>query len=126
MRALTFSLQAEVNHVVQAVGDIDVVLTSLKEVRNTIDQQHDAWFQKIELMCRSVDVVTSIPRMCARQRHMNNVPADDSRTNYRRCISVPLVDHLLVELETRFSPRHRVALLGLCLVPSALVTLHDQ
>ena len=32
------------------------------------------------------------------------------------CISVPLVDHLLVELETRFSPHHRVVLIGLCLV----------
>ncbi len=32
---------------------------------------------------------------------------------------------MLVELETRFSPHHRVALLGLCLVPSALVTLPD-
>ena len=56
LRALTCSLQAEAKD----VGHIDVVLTSLREVRNTIDQQHDAWFQKIELMCRSVDVVPSI------------------------------------------------------------------
>ena len=43
------------------------------------------------------------------------------------CISVQLVDHLLavVELETKFNPHHLVALLGLCLVPSALVTLPD-
>ena len=125
LRALTSSLQAEAKDVVQAVGDIDVVLTSLREGRNTIDQQHDAWFQEIELMCRSVDVVPSIPRRCGRQLHRNNIPADDPRTYYRRCISVPLVDHLLAELETRFSPHHRVALLGLCLIPSALVTLPD-
>ena len=125
LRALTCSLQAEAKDVVQAVGDIDVVLTSLREVRNTIDQQHDAWFQEIELMCRSVDIVPSIPRRCGRELHRNNVPADDPRTYYRRCISVPLVDHLLAELETRFSPHHRVALLGLCLIPSALATLPD-
>ena len=76
-------------------------------------------------MCRSVDVVPSIPRRCGRQLHRNNVPANDPRTYYQRCISVPLVDHLLAELETRFSPHHRVALLGLCLIPSALVTLPD-
>ena len=74
-------------------------------------------------MCRSVDVVQCTPRRCARQLHRNNVPADDPRTYYRRCTSVQLVDHLLVELETIFSPHHRAALLGLCLVPSALVTL---
>ena len=124
-RVLTCSLQAEAKDVVQTVEDIDVVLASLKEVVNTIDQQHDAWFQELELMCRSVHVVPSIPRRCARQRHRNNVPSEDPRTYYRRCISVPLVDHLLAELETRFSPHHRVALLGLCLVPSPLVTLHD-
>ena len=76
-------------------------------------------------MCRSVDVVPSIYRRCARQRHRNNVPEDDSRNYYRRCISVPLVDRLLLELEAIFSPHHRVALLGHCLVPSALVTLPD-
>ena len=65
----------------QAVGDdINVVLACLKEVRNTIDQQHDALFQEIELMCRSVDVVPSIPRKCARERHRNKVPADGQRT----------------------------------------------
>ena len=84
-----------------------------------------AWFQEIELMyvplCRCCAI--SIPRRCARQRHRNNVPADDPRTYHRRCISVPFVDHLLVELETRFSRHHSVALLGLCLVPSVLVTL---
>ena len=116
LRAHTCSLQAEAMDVMQAVGDIDVVLTSLKEVSNTIDHQHDAWSQEIELMCRSVDVVPSIPWRCASQRHRNNVPADDPRTYYRRCTSVPLVDHLLVELETRFSPHHHVALLRLCLV----------
>ena len=125
LRALTCSLQAEAKDVMQAVGGIDVVLTSLKEARNAIDQQHDAWLQEIELMCRSVDAVPSIPRRCAKQRHGNNVPADDPRTYYRHSISVPLVDHLLVELETRFSPHHRVALIGLCLVPSTLVTLPD-
>ena len=104
LRALTRSLQAEAKDVVQAVGGIDVVLTYLKEGRNTIDQQHDAWLQEIELMCRIVYVVPSIPRRCARQRQGNNVPADEPRIYYRRCISVPLVDHLLVELETRFSP----------------------
>ena len=48
-------------YIVQAVGDSDVVRTSLKEVRNTIDQEHDAWLEESELMCRSVHVVPSIP-----------------------------------------------------------------
>ena len=61
----------------QAVGDIDVVITSLKEVKNIIYQQHYAGFQEIELMCRSVDVVPSIPLRCAKQRHRNNTGMDN-------------------------------------------------
>ena len=34
----------------------------------------------------------------------------------------PFADHLLVELVTIFSPHQCITLLGLCLVPSALVT----
>ena len=59
------------------------------------------------------------------QMYRNNVPAEYHRTYYRRCISVPLVDRLLVELDTIFSPHRRVALLGLCMVPLALVTQPD-
>ena len=61
LRALTRSLQAETEYVVPAVGDIDVVLTSLKEEGNsyTIDQQHDAWLQEIELMCRVSCLIVS-------------------------------------------------------------------
>ena len=74
-------------------------------------------------LCRCCAVHSTKVCETASQRHRNNVPADDPRTYYRRCTSVQLVDHLLVELDTIFSLHHRAALLGLCLVPSALVTL---
>ena len=65
-------------------------------------------------------------RRYAIQCNMNNVPADDHSTYYRCCISVPLVDQLLVEIQdTTFSPHHRVALLGICLVYSAFAILPD-
>ena len=41
LRALICRLHAEAKDVLQAVGDIDVFLTSLKEARNTIDQPCD-------------------------------------------------------------------------------------
>lgn len=126
LRALTCSLQAEAKDVVQAVGEIDVVIASLNDVRTNIDAHHGNWFEEIEQICHAVDVVPALPRRCGRQRHRDNTPADEPVTYYRRCISVPLVDHLVVELERRFSPHHCIALLGLCLVPSALVTLPDQ
>ena len=36
--------------------------------------------------------------------------------------SIPVIDHLLSEMESRFSAHHKTALLGLHLIPSILVT----
>ena len=109
-----------------AVDEIDVVIASLKHVRNNINAYHSDWFEEIELICQAVDIEPSLPRRCGRQKHRDNTPADEPVTYYRRCISIPLVDHLLIELERRFTSHHRIALPGLCLVPNALVTLTDH
>ena len=62
-----------------------------------------------------------MPRTCARQRNRSNVPAQDACEYYRRDISVPLLDHLISELESRFSSHKQTALLGLYLLPTVLV-----
>ena len=74
-------------------------------------------------MCKRINVVPSIPRRCGRQRHRDNTPAEDPATCYRRTITIPLVDHLLSEMEQRFTPHQKIALLGFSLIPSPLVTL---
>ena len=122
LRALTCSLQTEAQDVVEAVSEIDVVVSALQDVRNNIDKPHDEWYHEVEELCSALGAAPSLPRRYGRQEHRNNLPADDPSTYYRRCISVPMVDHLLSELLTRFSPHHRTATLGLSLVPSALVS----
>ena len=126
LKALTSGLQKEAQDVVEAVAEIDNVVIALKEVRDNIDDNHKEWFGEAKKMCQAVAVLPSLPRQCGCQRHRDNVPAEDPITYFRRCITIPLVDHLLVALETRFSPHHRVTLQGLCLVPSASVTLPDD
>ena len=36
----------------------------------------------------------TLPRICSRQRHRSNVPADSPQEYYRRTVSVPFLDHL--------------------------------
>ena len=114
LRALTSSLQAEAKDVVEAVSDIDVVVSALQDVRNNIDK----WYHEVEEVCSTLSVAPPLPRRCGRQEHRNNMPADNPLTYYRRCISMPMVN-LLSELHTRFSSHHRTAMLGLSLVASA-------
>ena len=63
---------------------------------------------------------------CGCQCHCSNVPANTPCEYYCCCISIPVLDHLLSEMESRFSSHQQTALLGLSIVPSALVSLPTE
>ena len=54
-----------------------------------------------------------------------NIEADLPEVYYRRSLTIPFLDHLLKELEDRFSSNAKVATGGLCLVPSAMSKRFD-
>ena len=56
-------------------------------------------------------------------KHRSNVPADTPSQHYNRSISIPVLDHLLSEMMSRFTSNHQTALLGLSIVPSVIVTM---
>ena len=113
---LTRSLQAEAKDIVQAVSEINHVKTALSDVRENIDLHHNKWFATVEQMCDSVGTQPSLPRFC-RQHHRSNLPAQTPSEYYRRIITVPILDHLLSDLEAHFSKHQQTALFGLFLVP---------
>lgn len=123
LRALTSSLQGELKDVVAAVEEISNVITTLQNVRHNIDTHHSKWFSEVEQMCSAVCVQLTLPRRCGRQSHRSNVPADNPSDYYRRSISIPLVDHLLTEMKSRFASQQQAAFMGLNIIPSATVTL---
>ena len=101
--ALTRSLQAEAKDVVQAVAEINNLITVLSDLRENVDEHHSKWFAEVEEMCKAVDVQPSLPRRCGRQTHRSNIPAENPKEYFRRTITIPILDHLLAEMGTRFS-----------------------
>ena len=77
-------------------------------------------------MCADVGTEPAVPRRCSCQTHRSNVPADTSSEYYCRSLSIPLLDHLLSEMRSRFSSHQKTALLGLSIVPSILVNLQTD
>ena len=67
----------------------------------------------------------SIPRRCNRQMQRANVKGEVPEVYYYRSLTIPFLDHLLHELEDRFSSNAKVATLGLCLVPSVISKRDD-
>lgn len=118
---LTCSLQAEAKDIVQAVSGVKNVIATLRDVRDNVERYHNEWFTEVGKMCNGMGTTPSMPRLCSRQCHRLNVTASNPSEYYRRTITVPVLDHLLVELEERFDIHQRTALQGLYLVPSLLV-----
>ena len=76
-------------------------------------------------MLASVGEEPSLPQRCGCQHHRSSVPGD-TPSEYYCHISIPVLDHLLSEMESRFSSHQQTALLGLSIIPSILVTLSAE
>ena len=121
IEALTRSLQTEDKDLISAVREIEAVITTLQDVRDNINKYHAEWYLTVEKLCEDVGTVPSIPRLCNRQIHRSNTPATTPSEYYCRTITIPLVDHLLCELKTRFGQHQKTVLLGVALIPTVLL-----
>ena len=101
---------------------IEAVLAELKEVRDQMDTTFAAWFEECVKLCAAVDVEPAVQRTVARQRHRCNVPHSRPEEYYRRAICVPLLDHIIEQMATRFGPTRQKTEGLCCLVPSVVVS----
>ncbi len=102
VQALTATLQAEAKDIVKAVSEIENVTAAIQSVRDNIDTYHTQWFLTITDMLSKVGKEPLLPRRCGRQTHRSNTPADTPSEYFCRTISIPVLDHLLSELSSRF------------------------
>ena len=123
VQALTATLQAEAKDIVKAVSEIENVTAAIQSVRDNIDTYHTQWFLTITDMLSEVGKEPSLPRRCGRQTHRSNTPADTPSEYFCRTIPIPVLDHLLSELSSRFGNHQKTALLGLSIILSVLVSL---
>ena len=71
-------------------------------------------------MAEKVGEEPLIPRRCARQIQRNNVPATTPSEYYKRAISIPKLDHLESEINSRFTELQSTATKGMSIVPAIL------
>ena len=102
LRGLTTSLQVEAKDIVQAVSEIKTLTSSLSKSERMLTPTTVGGL-KVSKMCNEVGTTPPTPRTCGHQRHRASIPASNPSEYFRRTITVPILDHLLSELDKRFS-----------------------
>ena len=60
---------------------------------------HGLMYDQALLLSQSIVVDESVPRLVSRQQHRQNIPAHNSRDYYKRILTIPMLDHLIYELD---------------------------
>ena len=81
-------------------------------------------YEELELG-KEVDVEPAIPRIANRQQHRDNVPATTPVQYFQRPLCIPLMDHLIAQMDTYFSESQVNVSKLMCLVPEVLMSSSD-
>ena len=60
------------------------------------------------------------------QRNRNNIPSESVSDYFKKVLTIPLLDHLTVEIERRFDHGSISVYSGLVIIPSKMVSLVNE
>ena len=102
VKGISVKLQGRYVDVVKAHQDIESIKSALKKARSTVDEFHGIVYDEVLQLSQLVGVQESSPRLASRQQHRSNIPSDTVKEYYKLSITIPLLDHIILELESRF------------------------
>ena len=102
-RGLTKKLQSIDRDLPKVTSDIKLLKKTLKDRRENIDLHHEIWHQESLTLSKEVDVKESIKRKRRPQRYRDNYDEGIEEEYYKKSLSIPFLDQLITELDTRFS-----------------------
>ena len=109
------------------IGDATHLIESLKSLicwkHNTVDTFHKKCYSNIvEIACK-VGIEECKPRTSKLQMSRNNIPSESISDYFKKVVTIPLLDHLTVEIERRFDHGSISVYSGLVIIPSKMVSL---
>ena len=95
---------------------------SLNNARESIDTFHCRWYEESCSLGLKVNVQPSMQRTTICQTQRTNTPAATPLEYYKCALSIPLLDHLLSELDSRFNDTRERVIKFMSLMPSTMLT----
>ena len=102
VKGLSVKLQSRYVDVIRAHKNIENVKSTLGKLRSNVENFHRKAYGEALLLCQSVGIEESTPRVTSRQQHRQNIPFNNSSDYYKCTTTIPLLDHLISELNARF------------------------
>lgn len=124
-RPLTNQLQSVQYDAGLAREKVSLLKVMLDQMRVDVQKRHDSWFSEAVTLADSVGTVPNKPRTTGRQTNRSNVPAESASQYYCRSLTIPFLDHLCNQLQTRFSETSLDVLDALYGMPKSVVTNKD-
>ena len=126
-KPLSTMLQGTSMDVIDAYKNIKLVKGHLNTLRKNCDKvfSDDVW-NMCQTLARTAEIDIVPPRRCGRQTKRNNVPCTCTEEYFRLALFVPTIDHLISELEFRFSQIQIHAAQGMYLIPENLNTIQSE
>ena len=121
VKPLSISLQLSSIDICKAYQHVSETMQSIQHVRDNVDDFNSKWFDIAKNKSEAVGADgPTVPRRCGRQRGRDNVPAEEPAEYYKRSITIPFLDHLVTQLQSRFSNDQQLVARGLSLVPAIM------
>ena len=115
-------MQGTSSDILGVFSDIRDVFKTLSSVCQKVEEKHAKWFQEACQIAEKLGITVQKLRICQVQRNRASIAAETIEDHKRRNLTIPLVDHLINELENRFgSGDQETAVQCLFAVPSMLL-----
>ena len=120
-KQLSSMLQGTAIDVIEAYKQIELVKTQLNSLQGNCDEVFmcEVW-PKVKELAHIADIKLSTPHQCGRQTKRSNVPSVTTDEYFKQAVFIPVIDHLMAELEFRFSCIQVNGTQGLYLIPENL------
>ncbi|CAK6969540.1 THAP domain containing 12a [Scomber scombrus] len=118
-RALGKNMQGKATDVHFAANSLKAVLHSLTEVSDNLDVYHEFWNDEAVNIAAALDIPVKVPRSFLR-KHQSEPGTVQPDSYYKEYLSVPVVNHVMKEVNELFCENHLKALKCLSLVPSVI------
>lgn len=125
-KGLSRQLQGTSLDIITAYEMVDLITDELKKIRTDDVTEFSKLYEDCVKMAEDAEQPLSKPRVVGRQTLRSNVEAQNLEEYFRRSIFLPFLDHLISQLEDRFSGRSQDAIKALYLLPKNLGKLEDD